>query len=620
MNKVWTPSGYRQGAFNSLVGKGESIIDFQNGTGTLVTKGKRGVDNQPSSVMSTDNNVIAGNDVDWTNGMKFSDQAAPLTAKLQGYNDITNGMKKFGNKYRLSSLANKTVEIQNRELGKAKQPILDELKSITDRQQAQHETENYVNTMKANCGKDKYYDGKNPFGLDYSNYTVNFPFRPTQVDMYRTPLNPIVDGQYAVVDYDAGGRLNNIMGNAAPDAAHYAVGNKIFNPNSGKYEPSMKGKTSSNYTLPYYDQIAGVGPGGMQAKTVSTDGNTISNKKYVDRNTNNTLLYNITPEQTSNYNGFHTPNPSFVSLPREDTRFGNVVYSPWKPWEHIPNAYTNPDGRLKWDPEGKLYDGLYIIPRTVIGNYQQYPVSANDTAEDTVKDGEVKSVKTKSSKFKFKNEGSTEGNGRISEWDLMAGRVVPFATELGQLIGWMNRKPIGSKTYARNPYESTALNTMASLRYNPYPEIKAQQDAERRAAYGLMNAGGLTGAQRYIGRVAGGIGNMANAAIAYRNAETQNNAYRQAYAQMAGNLGAQDAQRKQAANQFDYDTYAKSHGQWIKGIETHIAGLGKQWQQYYADRIKNRLYNSTLNLYQQDLDNNKRAWMAQYYNNNKKAA
>lgn len=149
----------------------------------------------------------------------------------------------------------------------------------------------------------------------------------------------------------------------------------------------------------------------MQAKTVSTDGNTISNKKYVDRNTNNTLLYNITPEQTSNYNGFHTPNPSFVSLPREDTRFGNVVYSPWKPWEHIPNAYTNPDGRLKWDPEGKLYDGLYTIPRTVIGNYQQYPVSANDTAEDTVKDGD----KTKSSKFKFKNEGSTKGNGRISE-------------------------------------------------------------------------------------------------------------------------------------------------------------------------------------------------------------
>lgn len=87
-NKVWTPNGYQAGPVNSLVGKGESIIDYTNGTGTLVTKGKVGVDNQPSSVRRDDNNVIAGNDIDWSNGMKFSDQVAPLTAKLQMYNDI----------------------------------------------------------------------------------------------------------------------------------------------------------------------------------------------------------------------------------------------------------------------------------------------------------------------------------------------------------------------------------------------------------------------------------------------------------------------------------------------------------------------------------------------------
>lgn len=87
-NKVWTPNGYQAGPVNSLVGKGESIIDYTNGTGTLVTKGKVGVDNQPSSVRRDDNNVIAGNDIDWSNGMKFSDQVAPLTAKLQMYNDM----------------------------------------------------------------------------------------------------------------------------------------------------------------------------------------------------------------------------------------------------------------------------------------------------------------------------------------------------------------------------------------------------------------------------------------------------------------------------------------------------------------------------------------------------
>jgi len=73
MNKVWTPSGYRNGHINSMVGKGESIINFNTGKGTLVTKGTKGVDNQPSSVHPDDNNVILGNDIDWTNGIKFAD-------------------------------------------------------------------------------------------------------------------------------------------------------------------------------------------------------------------------------------------------------------------------------------------------------------------------------------------------------------------------------------------------------------------------------------------------------------------------------------------------------------------------------------------------------------------
>ena len=37
--KVWTPEGYQSGEHNSYVGKGESIINFNEGKGTLVTKG-----------------------------------------------------------------------------------------------------------------------------------------------------------------------------------------------------------------------------------------------------------------------------------------------------------------------------------------------------------------------------------------------------------------------------------------------------------------------------------------------------------------------------------------------------------------------------------------------------
>lgn len=156
-NKVWTPNGYQSGPVNSLVGKGESIIDYTNGTGTLVTKGKVGVDNQPSSVSVNDNNVIAGNDVDWSNGMKFSDQVAPLTAKLQMYNNIE---KRAGKKSELSSLSKQTMELQKNQLDRAKAPILQAMKNITDRQEKQHQIEDYAAQIKHNCGKDRFDNGK----------------------------------------------------------------------------------------------------------------------------------------------------------------------------------------------------------------------------------------------------------------------------------------------------------------------------------------------------------------------------------------------------------------------------------------------------------------------------
>lgn len=167
-NKVWTPNGYQSGPVNSLVGKGESIIDYTNGTGTLVTEGKVGVDNQPSSVSINDNNVIAGNDVDWSNGMKFSDQVAPLTAKLQMYNNIE---KRAGKKSELSSLSKQTMELQKNQLDRAKAPILQAMKNITDRQERQHQIEDYAAQIKHNCGKDRFDNGKNL--LDKTKQTIS---------------------------------------------------------------------------------------------------------------------------------------------------------------------------------------------------------------------------------------------------------------------------------------------------------------------------------------------------------------------------------------------------------------------------------------------------------------
>lgn len=170
MNKVWTPTGYRNGHVNSMVGKGESIINFNRGTGTLVTKGKRGVDNQPSSVRPDDNNVILGNDIDWTNGVRFSDQAAPLTAQLQLLNNYTKIPKDYDKK---SSLSKQTQNTQMRELNRRRQPILDALGNISARQEKQHQIENKAVLGAFDEGKDKFKNlwmPQNPLNLSLQSF------------------------------------------------------------------------------------------------------------------------------------------------------------------------------------------------------------------------------------------------------------------------------------------------------------------------------------------------------------------------------------------------------------------------------------------------------------------
>lgn len=352
-NKVWTPNGYQVGPVNSLVGKGESIIDYANGTGTLVTKGKVGVDNQPSSVQADDQNVIAGNDIDWSTGKKFSDQVAPLTAKLQMYNNIEKKTKEN----KLSSLSKQTMELQNAQLQRAKAPILDAMKNITDRQEKQHQIEDYAAQVKANRGMDKFDTGK--------------------------------------------GRVPTGWMNAA-----YATG---------------------------------------------------------------------------------------------------------------------------------------------------------------------------------------------------------IGTEGAMLSRWLREKPIMPSIYAANRYAPAALQTLNKLRVDPYNQLQALNKAERESYYGIQQAGGYTGGQRQNARVALALGNARNAADIYNNTQLQNDKYRQQWATTALAEGNQDAARRQAAAQYGWEAYSKAHGAKTKGIETHLAALGQKAEKYWADRIKNKQYQDTLSIYQDDVNNRKKA-------------
>ena len=353
VNKVWTPNGYQAGPFNSLVGKGESIIDYTNGTGTLVTKGKVGVDNQPSSVRRDDDNVIAGNDIDWSNGIKFSDQVAPLTAKLQMYNNIEKRVKES----KLDSLSKQTKQLQTTQIQQAKTPILGMMKNITDRQQMQHQIEDYNNYIKHNCGKDRFDGGK--------------------------------------------GKVPNLM--------------------------------------------------------------------------------------------------------------------------------------------------------------------------------------------------------------LDVGYALPALLETYMLNHWRRENPVMPNIYASNRYAPIALQTIAGNRVSANPILEKLYAQDRQAAYQLANSGGYTGGQRQANRVALALGNQRNIADALMNVQEKNAAYRNAYAEMAARLGDSDAHRLQQSNQYGWEAYNRAHGDKTKGIETHLSNIGLIGQKWLSQRIKNKQYEDTLDLYQQDINNRKEA-------------
>lgn len=377
--KVWTPNGYQVGPTNSMVGKGESIIDYTNGTGTLVTKGMVGVDNQPSSVRQDDNNVIAGNDRDWTNGMKFSQQVAPFTAKLQMYNDIE---KKMSKKPEMSSLSKQTLQLQKAQLERAKAPVLQAMKNITDRQERQHQIEDYAAQFKANCGKDRFDNGK------------------------------------------------------------------------------------------------GV-------------------------------------------------------------------------WDNIKQSFNN------WTSAGK---------------------------------------------------------GKVSNAAIDMGYMYPAVLEKQMLNRWINENPLMPNIYAANRYGQSALQTLNRLKINPYNQLQALNQNDRAAYYRMQQDGGYTGGQRQAGRIALALGNARNTADVLNAADLQNSKYRQNWATAALAEGNQDAARRQAANQYAWEAYNKAYGAKTKGIETHLANLGLIGQKWLGQRIKNKQYGDVLDMYQQELDLQKKAIASQFGN------
>ena len=149
-DRVWTPSGLSRNLPNALVGLGESIVDFDNKTATLVKNGKRvGVDDQYANV--SEDTHIGGNDYDIQNYVNtgnlqtFAEQEQPLTLAVEKLNKTKAQLTKNP---KLSSLTKNTLKFIDNSLDKK----MSDIKTIADRQSMQHN--NRQNIMRT------YRDGK----------------------------------------------------------------------------------------------------------------------------------------------------------------------------------------------------------------------------------------------------------------------------------------------------------------------------------------------------------------------------------------------------------------------------------------------------------------------------
>lgn len=184
------------------------------------------------------------------------------------------------------------------------------------------------------------------------------------------------------------------------------------------------------------------------------------------------------------------------------------------------------------------------------------------------------------------------------------GNLIPTAigslASIDQIYEAYKNKPYRPNTYASNPYENEALSTLAGLRMNPYPIITQLRDAEYRQNRAIDIAGGLSGSQRNAIRMANLNTTQKNIANLLSSIQQQNNAYRSNYAQTAINAGQASRTARMDANRWDLDYYSKAHAARNKGIQTGIANMLAQAQQYQANEFKRNQFNRTMSLYEAD--------------------
>lgn len=171
---------------------------------------------------------------------------------------------------------------------------------------------------------------------------------------------------------------------------------------------------------------------------------------------------------------------------------------------------------------------------------------------------------------------------------------------LGQYLSARNDDVKKPRTNVSNPYEGTVLRGLAGLQYNPYPIINQMKNRQAYFNYGLANSGGLSGAQKYLGRIANANNMYRATADALTNLQERNIGLRSNLYNTMANIGDSRAQRMQQANQYDLDYYSKAHAAREQAMQMGLFNMLNSAQTWYANDFKRRQFNDMMNLYRQE--------------------
>ena len=174
---------------------------------------------------------------------------------------------------------------------------------------------------------------------------------------------------------------------------------------------------------------------------------------------------------------------------------------------------------------------------------------------------------------------------------------------LDQYRRYKNEQAFKPDTFAHNQLQDEGLKLLASQDINAYPIMRKLDQQRAWTDYMLNNSGGLSGAQKYLGRIANSRNTQSSIADMLSNIGLQRNQLRANYANALLTTGAQEAQNRMAANKYDIDMFMRSHAARQQGMDTGIYNMLNNAQSYLANKFKYDQFLKTYGLYSTDLNN-----------------